>query len=326
MADIARWSAVDPMAEENPGLTPYRYGFNNPVMFTDPNGMLEQALIDGMMSQSGTWYNTGMGFTNSSTMSSLDYDGNSINWSNDFSSSLLAGVGISGGGGGAGSDGLTTINIPEIIMRARGNEHNWNMSINKSYNDYLRMSLITGVLGEWNFQQNRAFYYNEVARTGAEKIERNFYLMFGGMLAAPFAMSYIATLGGETAAGYLQGTAIRGVTDMALQQTIKGSIDWKQTGINAFIGGGQGLGATQVNWLNYGGNMINNFGTSYYDGGKKGFIQDFGINGMKALTGIFGMGVANYNGLTNGYLSGYFGTTLFPGIYFNTTDIVIEKR
>jgi RHS repeat-associated protein len=66
MADIARWSAVDPMAEQNPGLTPYRYGFNNPVMFTDHNGMLEQALIDGMMSQSGTWYNTGMGFTNSS--------------------------------------------------------------------------------------------------------------------------------------------------------------------------------------------------------------------------------------------------------------------
>ena len=34
MADIARWFAVDPMAEENPGPSVYRYGFNNPIMFT----------------------------------------------------------------------------------------------------------------------------------------------------------------------------------------------------------------------------------------------------------------------------------------------------
>ncbi|WP_123873195.1 hypothetical protein [Chryseobacterium contaminans] len=180
--------------------------------------------------------------------------------------------------------------------------------------------------GEWNLQQNRAFYYNEVARTGADKVERNFYLMFGGALAAPFVGSYIATIGGETATGYLEGALIRGITDMTLQQTIKGSIDWKQTGINAFIGGGQGLGAVKVGWLNYGGNMLNNFGTSYYDGGKKGFMKDIGVNSAKALTGIFGMGVANYNGLTNGYLSGYFGTTLLPGVYFNTTDIVIENK
>ena len=55
-------------------------------------------------------------------------------------------------------------------------------------------------------------------------------------------------------------------------------------------------------------------------------LHDFTMSSMKALTGSFEMGVANYNGLTNVYLSGYFGTTLFPGIYLNTIDIVIENK
>ncbi len=38
------------------------------------------------------------------------------------------------------------------------------------------------------------------------------------------------------------------------------------------------------------------------------------------------MGVANYNDLTNRYLSSHFGTIWFPGIYFNTTDIIIENK
>ncbi|WP_286444104.1 RHS repeat-associated core domain-containing protein [Myroides sp. R163-1] len=40
-AAIGRWMNVDPLAENAPNWTPYRYGFNNPINFTDPTGMFE---------------------------------------------------------------------------------------------------------------------------------------------------------------------------------------------------------------------------------------------------------------------------------------------
>jgi RHS repeat-associated protein len=38
---IARWHSVDPLAERAYSWTPYRYGFNNPISYIDPDGMFE---------------------------------------------------------------------------------------------------------------------------------------------------------------------------------------------------------------------------------------------------------------------------------------------
>jgi RHS repeat-associated protein len=38
---IGRWLQVDPLAEAVPGVPPYRFGFNNPLRYTDALGLLE---------------------------------------------------------------------------------------------------------------------------------------------------------------------------------------------------------------------------------------------------------------------------------------------
>jgi len=38
---IGRFTSVDPLADEAPGWTPYRYAFNNPLRYIDPDGLFE---------------------------------------------------------------------------------------------------------------------------------------------------------------------------------------------------------------------------------------------------------------------------------------------
>jgi RHS repeat-associated protein len=38
---LGRWLSLDPLASQSPGWTPYRAFFNNPVIYTDPDGLYE---------------------------------------------------------------------------------------------------------------------------------------------------------------------------------------------------------------------------------------------------------------------------------------------
>ncbi|MEZ4774399.1 MAG: hypothetical protein R3D00_14535 [Bacteroidia bacterium] len=46
MPEAGRWNGVDGLADQAPGWTPYRFGFNNPLKFGDPSGNYESHYVD----------------------------------------------------------------------------------------------------------------------------------------------------------------------------------------------------------------------------------------------------------------------------------------
>lgn len=53
MPELGRFTSVDPLAEIMPGINPYHFGFNNPILFNDPTGMMPNAITSTFIDPNG---------------------------------------------------------------------------------------------------------------------------------------------------------------------------------------------------------------------------------------------------------------------------------
>ncbi|WP_073584677.1 RHS repeat protein [Flavobacterium cucumis] len=78
---IGRFNGMDRLAEMAPGISPYRFGFNNPIMFSDPTGLIEKSVLMDMFKRSVDDVTT---WTNNRTDGFETSDGGYVGHTSDF--------------------------------------------------------------------------------------------------------------------------------------------------------------------------------------------------------------------------------------------------
>jgi len=124
---LARFNVIDKLSELAPNYTPYRYGFNNPVVFSDPSGLFEteaQAKAFALDNDLGNYkleYNRELrGYT--LTIIGGEFDGTMFYDFGELLPDLIIGRDGdgSGGGGGLGSESIQWTGLVNDIKWTNG--------------------------------------------------------------------------------------------------------------------------------------------------------------------------------------------------------------